>query len=262
MTPPAPPISNYGWGLPIQASTYAKDIDFGIYLIHGAMFLIFILWSIFFAYLLIRYRQRPGVPAQGGDGHESMLGLLPDFAVMTFEIGLIAFYALPSWSRIKQNFPQEKDANVVEIVAEQFAWNVHYPGPDGKLGKRESALVHFTNPIGLDKADPAAADDVVGSNELHIPLGKPTLIRLTSKDVIHSFFVPEFRIKQDAVPGMTIPVWVEPTAAGVYEIGCAQLCGFGHSLMRGTVVVQTPEDFAAYLAGGAPAKKEDSSQNW
>ena len=257
----APPLSNYGWGLPIQASTYANDIDFGLYLIHGAMFLIFILWGIFFTYLLLKYRQRPGVPAKGGEEHESLIGLLPDVLVMTFEIALIAFYAIPSWSRIKMQVPAEADSSVVEIVAEQFAWNIHYPGPDGKLGRRVPSLVHFTNPIGLDASDPASKDDVVSANELHMPLGKPTLMRLTSKDVIHSFFVPEFRIKQDAMPGMNIPVWVQPTAVGVYEIGCAQLCGFGHSLMRGTVVVETPEAFAAYLAGGAPVKKEET-QNW
>jgi cytochrome c oxidase subunit 2 len=246
---------NYGWGLPIAASTYARDIDFGIRLIHWAMLTIFVLWSIFFVYLLIRYKRREGIPAEREPEHHGIIStsLIPDILVMVFEIGLIFFYALPVWSKIKTQFPAEKDANRIDIIAEQFAWNVHYPGADGKFGKRDLEKIHFSNPIGLDHDDPDAADDIVIANEIHVPLGKPTLIRLTSKDVIHSFWIPEFRIKQDAVPGMTIPVWVEPDRAGVYELSCAQLCGFAHSLMRAEVVAQTPEDYEAWLKKSAPA---------
>lgn len=239
--------SQYGWGLPIAASTYAEQIDFGIRLIHWAMLGIFVLWGIFFAYLLVRYKARPGVPAEREEEHNPLKGLIPDFVVMVFEIALIVFYAIPVWSKIKIQLPNPEQANQVDIVAEQFAWNVHYPGKDGKFGRRSVDLIHFTNPIGLDREDPAAADDVVLANELHMPVDKPTIIRLTSKDVIHSFWVPEFRIKQDAVPGMTIPVWVTPTKAGTYEISCAQLCGFAHSLMRGDVVAQPEADFKKWL---------------
>lgn len=252
------------WGLPPAASTYAGEIDFGIKLIHWAMLFIFVLWGVFFAYLLVRYRRRPGVPAQRDQEHSVLKSLAPDIAVMVFEIALIALYALPVWSRIKVAFPDPASAHLVDIISEQFAWNAHYPGPDGKFGRRNPKLLHFSNPIGLDPADPAAADDVVSANEVHMPLGKPTLIRLTSKDVIHSFFVPEFRIKQDAVPGMEIPVWVEPTKAGTYEISCAQLCGFAHSLMRGDVMVHTPEDYAAWVKAqaGQVVKKETAAESW
>lgn len=243
----------YGWGLPIAASTYAEQIDFGIRLIHYVMFVIFILWGIFFTYLLIKYRRRPGVPAEREETHNAFKGLIPDFVVMVFEIALIAFYAIPVWSKIKIQFPKPEDANQIDVIAEQFAWNVHYPGKDGKFGKRSIDLVHFSNPIGLDRSDPAAQDDVVLANEIHMPLGKPTLIRLTSMDVIHSFWVPEFRIKQDAVPGMTIPVWVQPTRVGRYELSCAQLCGFAHSLMRADVYVDTPEDYQKWLTAQAQA---------
>ncbi len=245
----------YGWGLPIAASTYAEQIDFGIRLIHYVMFAIFILWGIFFTYLLVKYRQRPGVPAEREETHNAFKGLIPDFVVMIFEIALIAFYAIPVWSKIKMQFPKPEDANQVDIIAEQFAWNAHYPGADGKFGKRSVDLVHFSNPIGLDHDDPSAQDDVVLANEIHMPVGKPTLIRLTSKDVIHSFWIPAFRIKQDAVPGMTIPVWVTPTKPGHYELSCAQLCGFAHSLMRGDVYVDTPEDYAAWLKATAAAQQ-------
>lgn len=276
---------NYnGLGLPAAASTYAKEIDFGLWLIHAAMLGIFVLWGIFFAYLLFRYRQRPGVAAERED-HETpasitvpdslskfpfaqllykhqgeIRSLLPDMIVMVFEIALIVFYAIPVWNRIKIAMPtDDPSAYRVDIIAEQFAWNAHYPGADGKFGPRKPELVHFSNAIGLDRSDPAAADDIVMGNELRLPVNRKALIRLTSKDVIHSFFVPEFRIKQDAMPGMEIPMWVEPTLPGHYELACAQLCGFGHALMRGDVYVETEADHQKWLQSrlklAAPAKK-------
>jgi cytochrome c oxidase subunit 2 len=247
-------MNNYGWGLPIAASTYAGKIDFGIWLIHIAMIGIFVLWGIFFTYLLIKYRKRPGVPAEReAENHSELTSLLPDFIVMAFEIALIVFYALPVWSRIKMVMPDEKDAVVIHVVAEQFGWDVHYPGPDGKFGRRSAALVHFNNPIGLDRTDPDAADDVIVGNEIHMPVNKKILIKLTSKDVIHDFFIPEFRIKQDVLPGAEIPLWVEPNRVGHYELACAQLCGFGHSLMRGEVYVDSQEDYDKWLASRAAA---------
>src|SRR5687767_9461597 len=118
----------YGWGLPIAASSYANDIDWGIWLIHIVMIVMFVLWGIFFTYLLIKYRARPGVPAQREEGGHSLTGLIPDAIVAVLEIGLIIFYAVPVWSRIKQSFPAEEQAHRVDIIAEQFAWNMHYPG--------------------------------------------------------------------------------------------------------------------------------------
>jgi cytochrome c oxidase subunit 2 len=247
--------SIYGWGLPIAASTYARDIDFGIRLIHWAMLTIFVLWSIFFVYLLVRYKKRPGVSAEREQEHHGIIStsLIPDIVVMAFEIALIFFYALPVWSNIKTKMPAESEAVRIDIVAEQFAWNAHYPGKDGKFGKRSNEKIHFSNALGLDLDDAAAADDIVIANEIHVPIGKPTLIRLTSKDVIHSFWVPEFRIKQDAMPGMSIPVWFQPDRPGTYELSCAQLCGFAHSLMRASVVVDTAEDYEKWLAATAPS---------
>lgn len=258
--------SNYSWGLPIAASTIAKDIDFGIYLIHAAMILIFVGWGIFFTYLLIRYRRREGVKAHVSHDN-ALLSLLPDFAVLIFEIGLIALYAIPKWSRIKMSTPDPAISNLVHVMAEQFAWDVQYPGKDKKFGKKDPLLVNSSNPMGIDNSDPAAADDIVTINELHIPLGKPTLMTLTSKDVIHSFFIPEFRIKQDAMPGMAIPVWFEPTEEGCrasnpnfpkdptckFELVCAQLCGVGHATMRADVIVHTPEDYEKWQKGNVAA---------
>ena len=264
-------MGKYGWSLPIAASSYAARIDFGIWLVHIAMLGIFVLWGTFFIYLLIKYRARPGVKAEREDHDDTparisvpdsfskvplaqmlyrnrgeLKSLIPDIIIMSFEIALIVFYAIPVWNQIKSHMPSDKDAMHVEVVAEQFGWNIHYPGPDGKLGRRKSELVHFSNPIGLDRDDPASADDVVMGNEMRLPVGKTVLIALLSKDVIHDFFVPEFRIKQDAMPGMKIPMWITPTKTGKFELTCAQLCGFAHSLMRGDVYVQTQEEFDAW----------------
>ena len=115
----------------------------------------------------------------------------------------------------------------IEIHAKQFEWNVTYPGADGKIG---------------------TADDFTVRGQLHVPVNRPTVATLTSEDAIHSFFVPAFRIKQDAVPGMHIRVWFQPTKTGEYELGCAELCGLGHYRMRAVVTVHTQEDYDRWVA--------------
>lgn len=217
------------------------------------MLLIFVLWGIFFTYLLIRYRRREGVSARSA--HEGPLkSLIPDAIILIFELALIFLYAIPSWSRIKFDLPKPEEANNVHIIAEQFAWNVQYPGADGKFGRRDAKFIDSGNVLGLDPEDPPGKDDIVTLNELHVPLGRKTLVSLTSKDVIHSFFVPEFRVKQDAMPGMEIPLWFEPTIAGKFEIACAQLCGIAHANMRGDVYAHSPEEYREWLASQAAAK--------
>ena len=249
---------NYRVGLPIEASTYAGQVDKCLNVVHVGMVVIFILWAIFFAYCLIRFRRRDGVKATHGMKH-GLTAFLPDVAVLAFEIWMIFFLGLPVWSTVKTDFPKDEQSNVVELVAEQFAWGFHYPGADGKFGRRDVKQISSGNTIGIDYSDPDAKDDFTSINELHVPLGKPTVIYMTSKDVIHSFFVPEFRVKQDVVPGMRVPLWFEPNQTGHFEIGCAQLCGLGHYRMRGEVVVDTPEDYAAWLKSKADEAKAELS---
>lgn len=241
--------SNYTFGLPIAASTYAGHIDAALALLHWVMIGIFVLWGIFFTYCLVRFRK--GKTPQA-DYHVvkkgAVLSFMPDAGVLIFELWLIFAIGFPVWSAIKDEFPAAADSNVVEMVAEQFAWGFQYAGADGIFGKKDPAQINSGNTIGIDQNDPAAKDDILSINELHVPLGKPTILYMTSKDVIHSFFVPEFRTKQDVVPGMRIPLWFEPTKAGRYEIGCAQLCGLGHYRMKGEVVVHTPDEFEAWKA--------------
>ena len=140
------------------------------------------------------------------------------------------------------------DALTIQVTGEQFAWNFHYAGADGAFGRTDVSLITATNTIGLDRNDPPAKDDVLTINEMHFPVGRAVRVRLRSKDVIHSFFLPNLRIKQDAVPGMAIEVWFTPNLAGNYEIACAELCGLGHYRMKGALTVDdSQESFDRWL---------------
>ena len=149
---------------------------------------------------------------------------------------------------------------VVRVVGQQFAWEVHYPGPDGKFGRTDVKLVSADNPLGLDRSDPDAKDDINSENQMHVQVNRPVLVHLSSKDVIHSFGLYEMRVKQDAVPGLQIPVWFIPTVTTAemrartgkadfdYEIACSQLCGLGHFRMRGFLVVDSADDYQKWMA--------------
>lgn len=246
----------YSWWFPAKASSYAADLDFQLDVFHYAMLLIFVCWGTYFLYCLVRYRARPGVPAVYA--HKGIMGsLVPDGIILAFELFMIFVIGLPVWGRVMEQFPEEKQANVVHVVAQQFAWHFHYPGPDGVFAPRSIKLFDsVSNPLGIDWNDPAAKDDLVSLNKMHVPIGKPTLIYLTSIDVIHSFNVPAFRTKQDATPGMKVRIWFEPIMLGEFEIACAQLCGLGHYRMRGDVVVKSQEDFDAWMTKALADKAE------
>ena len=137
---------------------------------------------------------------------------------------------------------------MVRVVAEQFAWNVHYPGADGRFGETSIALVTPANPLGLDRGSPYGKDDIVLLGEMHVPVGRPLVIQLSSKDVIHSFGVPAMRVKRDVIPGLLASVWFTPTVTGEFDIACSQLCGIGHYRMRGALIVESDADFRKFLA--------------
>jgi len=244
--------------LPPEASAHAAEIDHMISLVHWLMAVLFVGWGIFFLYVLFRFRAgaNPKASYSGAKGKISK-GL--EVAVALVEVILLVGYAIPAWAKRVRDLPSESEAVRVRVVGEQFAWNVHYPGPDGKFGRTDIKLVSADNPLGLDRSDPAAKDDVTTINQLNVPVDRPVLVQLSSKDVIHSFGLYEMRVKQDAIPGMTIPVWFIPTvttddmrkqlgkADFDYEITCSQLCGLGHFRMRGFVTVQSQADFTKWF---------------
>jgi cytochrome c oxidase subunit 2 len=170
-----------------------------------------------------------------------------EFSVVLIEAVLLLGFAIPLWAKRVNQFPPGKEALLVHVVAQQFNFNYHLPGPDGQFGRRDISFQSNANPLGLDPNDPAGKDDIVTTGELHVPVNRPVIVELSSKDVIHNFFLTDMRIAGDAIPGSLIPMWFTPVKTGTYEVICGQLCGLGHYGMKGTLVVDTPQDYEAWL---------------
>lgn len=228
------------WWFPANASSYGGQIDslfFVILYITGAVFLIV---EVALLYFLFRYRRganRTATYIEGSTAAEIVWTTIPA-AICIF----LALFSQRLWSEIKDPDRIPPDAVPLEITAKQFEWHIRYPGPDGRQG---------------------TDDDFSKRNELHVVVGRNYAFRLASEDVIHSFFIPVFRLKQDAVPGMHLSGWFRPTSTGQWEIACAELCGLGHYRMRGRVWVHTAEEFERWQAGQAagaapPAPPADS----
>jgi len=253
-------------GLPPDASAHGLELDKLTAIVHWFMLVLFVGWGLFFLYCLIRFRRKahPVASYGGAKGHFSTYG---EAGVVLVEVILLVAFAVPIWARRVNALPDKSQAVQLRVVAEQFAWNVHYPGRDGVFGRTDPKLITAgTNPLGLDPNDPAGKDDITTINQLHLPVGKPALIYLTTKDVIHSFYLPVMRIKQDAIPGQLIPIYFTPTKVNppeavlpgcavkktCWEIACAQLCGLTHYRMQGYLTIETQADFDKWLADNAP----------
>jgi len=233
-------------GMPVQASTHAAELDQMSVLVHWLMLIMFVGWGVFFIFVLFRFRTSAN-PKASYTGAKGKISKGTEVAVAVVEVILLVFYAIPAWAKRVKAFPSESEAVVVRVIGEQFAWNIHYPGPDGRFGRTDINLVSADNPIGLDRRDAAAKDDITTINQLNLPVDRPVLVHLSSKDVIHSFGLFEMRVKQDAIPGMTIPVWFIPNRIGEYEITCSQLCGLGHFRMRGFITIQSDADYKKWF---------------
>ncbi len=246
-------------GLPLLASEHGGKIDRLILFVHVLMVILFIGWGAYFVYCLVRYRRKRN-PQADHAGLKSHGSSYLEAAVALIEALLLVGVSIPFWMAEVDALPKpEENAFEARIVAQQFAWNVHYPGEDGVFGRtRVDLLDDETNPVGVDRSDPWGADDVL-SKVLHLPAGRPVLLHLTSKDVIHSFAVPEFRVKHDTIPGMVIPIHFTPTMTTAelqqrtgnetrnFEIVCSQLCGIGHYSMSGLVIVEPEADVVSWL---------------
>jgi len=210
------------WWLPENVSTFGGDVDRLFYLIYYITMVAWVLVQVAMLVFLFLYRHREGRRATYTHGNttlEILWTIVPALILV-----MLGFMSKATWEHIRFNHPPSD--NVVQITAKQFNWEILYPGPDKKFD---------------------TADDKMIENDLHVPVDKVISVHLTSKDVIHSFFVPAFRLKQDAVPGRVIDIWFQATKPGVYELPCAELCGFGHSGMLGHVTVQTQHDYEAWV---------------
>ena len=233
-------------GQPPNASEHGFQIDHILEFSHWFMAALFIGWTAYFIFVLFRFRMRHH-PVADHQGVRSGISTHREFSVVLIEAVLLIGFAIPLWAKRVNQFPEAKDAILVHAVGQQFNWTFHLPGPDGQFGRRDVYLVSNTNPLGLDQNDPASRDDIVVGGELHVPVDRSVIIELSSKDVIHNFALPAMRIAQDAIPGSIIPMWFKPIKTGTYEVICGQLCGLGHYSMKGTLVVDSPADYQAWL---------------
>ena len=238
------------WWLPRNVNMFGHDVDFLFYvilLLTGVAFVgVFVAMILF----LIKYRYRPGVPAihtHGNNALEVIWTTIPAFIFLA-----LAIYGNEQWSKMRRQTPPA-NALPVAVVGEQFGWNVRYPGPDGKLAKMVAAKISKENPFGVDVADSAGLDDFTTYNELVFPVGRPVRLYLGSKDVIHAFYVPEFRLYQDMVPGRVYDfVWLKAEATGNFQLACNQLCGQGHYKMFGKLSVVPELDYEAWAKSKTP----------
>ena len=233
--------------LPPAASEHAASIDAMLEHVHWLILVLFAGWAVYFLWVLFRYRagRQADPDLRGARGHLAMFvfaGVVVAEAVMLIGVGL------PGWYERLVNKPAGGRPFVMRVVAEQFVWNVHYPGADGEFGDTSMSLLSPTNPLGLNRDSTNGKDDLTFLSEIHVPVGRQIVIELTSKDVIHSFGIPAMRVKQDATPGTRSAVWVTPIVEGEFEIACSQLCGLGHHRMRGVIKVESAEAFQKFLA--------------
>lgn len=213
------------WLLPETISTYGPEIDRIYYMILWITGIVFVLTEACLVYFLFRYRHKEGRKAayvHGNAKAEVVWTVIPALIVL-----FIAFTSRDVWNQIRDPDRIPENAMPIRVTAKQFEWNAVYPGPDGELD---------------------TPDDLTSRNILHVPVDRPVVVLLNAEDVIHSFFLPALRVKQDAVPGMETPVWFEATETGEYVLACAELCGLGHYRMKGTLTVHSQADFQAWQA--------------
>ena len=229
-----------------------------------------------FIYSLIKFRSSKNKKASY-KGVESHYSSILEAAVAVIEVVILFGFAFPIWAERVNDVPDSRDAVHLRVVAQQYAWNIHYPGPDGIFGKVSSELVdEQENPIGLDRSSDNASDDFFTINQLHIPVNQDIRIDLTSKDVIHNFKLPELRVSQDAIPGMSIPVHFKATSTSEeflkttigtkregksLEIACAQLCGLGHYRMKGYLTITEQDEYITWLDEQAEYLEEEGEDD-
>ncbi len=225
----------FSWIMPDNVvSTYGQTLDNLWLVILVVTGIVFFATEIVLLVFMVKYRHKEGRKAEYIHGSNKAE---VTWTSITFVIVIaLAIYSKGIWDTIRDQDLIPADAYEIQMLATQFEWNANYTGTDGQFD---------------------TADDFVSRNVLHIPVNRPVVVQLMAQDVIHSFFLPEFRVKQDAVPGMVTPVWFEATQTGEFTLACAELCGLGHYTMGGTVIVHTQADFQNWLAEQQTAAEDD-----
>jgi len=245
------------WWTPIASNW--EYIDHTITITFWITGVVFTAVVLFVAYCVFRFHHRPGRQA----AYEPENKRLETWLTVVTGLGVAAMLA-PGLVVWHQFVTVPGEATEMEVVGQQWAWSYRFPGADGKLGTFDTRNIAAENPFGLNQLDQNGQDDVLVQNEdLHVPLGKPIKVLMRSTDVLHDFYVPEFRAKMDMIPGMVTYFWFTPTREGTFDILCAELCGQGHAYMRGKVVVVPEAEFQAWLGthttfaqSSAPAEQQ------
>ena len=251
---------NKFFGLPALASENGEMVDHMLELVHWFMALLGIGWSIYLVIVFTRFRKdtNPKADYIGVRGHASSH---IEVGVVIVEAILLLGFAFPLWSQQSEKYPTGPNVLKMRAVGEKFTWNFQYPGLDGTLGRQSVKLVDADhgNVIGRDMKDPNGKDDFVSGTFMKIPLNRPVIVDVTSKDVIHSLALPPMRMTQDATPGVSGHIWFKPTKVGTWDIICAQLCGPGHSQMRASLVVMPEKEFDDFMKEGSEAALKSSA---
>jgi cytochrome c oxidase subunit 2 len=236
------------WGTPLIVSNHGAGLDALTWYIHWLMAVLFVGWSLYFIYVLFRFR-RTANPGADHTGVRSHFSTYVEVGVAVIEAVLLIGFAVPLWAKSVEKFPAEKESVVIRVTGKQFNWISRYPGKDGVFGKQDLKFITGQNQLGIDPNDASGKDDVaiMAGSEVVVPVNTNVIIHISSMDVIHSFKVFPMRVNQDAIPGMSIPVHFYPNKIGTYAINCAQLCGIGHASMKGTLRVAAPADYQAWL---------------
>jgi cytochrome c oxidase subunit 2 len=239
-----PPASEHGQGLD-NLSAY----------VHLLMLVLFVGWFSYFVFALLKFNKGKN-PKADYAGVKSHMSTYIEVGVAIVEAVLLIGLAVPLWAKAVDHLPTSAENPLeIQIIAQQFAWNAHFAGPDGKLGKQDLQFANRANPFGMDPNDAAGKDDVIttGNEVFYLPLNRPVIAKVSSMDVIHCFKSAAMRVTQDAIPGLSIPVHFTPIKTGDYTITCAQLCGNGHATMKGNFKVVEQAEYDKWFAGKAKA---------
>jgi cytochrome c oxidase subunit 2 len=240
------PIGN----LPVLASDpagHGAGVDRLIIYVHVLMGALFVGWIGYFIYVLFRYHKSRNPKAEYA-GVTSHASTYLEGIVALIEGVLLIGFAIPIWAHAVDQFPKDKDATVIKVIAQQFQWNGWYPDTNGVFAAQDRKFVAGDNPFGLDKKDPHYKQNFIVPVDLVVPVGKPVIVYVSSLDVIHCFACRPMRVTQDAIPGMVIPAHFTPAKIGTYQINCAQLCGAAHYKMGGTLKVVSAEEYQKWIA--------------
>ena len=232
-------------GILPNASEHGPLVDHMLEFCHWFMLALFVGWTTYFLITIVKFHKSRN-PKADYHGVRSHASTHIEFSVVLIEAVILLGFALPLWGRRVNDIPQTGDKLEVRCIAYQFGWFFHYPGPDGKFGRQNVRFISGSNELGIDPNDSNGTDDFYTKNDLHLVNHKPTVVRVSSRDVIHGLALQQMRIQQDAMPGMEVPQWFRPIKTGTWDIICAQLCGSGHFQMRATYTVEEQAQFDSF----------------